>query len=226
MSMTFISIKKGIVSTLLANATAGQYQVLGYQKNHHDAEKISEYNRVVTVYFNAGTFAPGSRPQAGVAQHDMTFEIRLLVAANAPVDLSVIDDPNATPGEIATASAAYRDAGQHADDLMDDFWSRIWNILADPVNKNFGLADGIIAQVPGAFPLGDFQKSDMGREGAQAILAGTAVLKLRCTETPAGETGVPLVGIESHVAISTDIENETIDPDQPALNVDTEGLGG
>jgi hypothetical protein len=223
--MTFQTVKSAIIALLNASAPAGRFSFMAYQQQVHDADEIAEYNRHVTAFYKSGSFANSSRPRAGIMQHDMTFQIDMLVSAHALVDLKTLDDPLSTAGQRASALAAYYDAGAHADDLMDDLFSQLFQIFENPVNWDLGLAVGTITDIPGSPRLSNFQKSDVARQGETVILGASADLKIRCAEKTVGDTtSQPLAGIDSSLAITADIAGASISPIAQSAEVDLEGL--
>ena len=223
--MYFQTVKAAIQTLLISQATAGRFTVRTYQQAKREAETIKEYNRQATVFYKSGNFAPGSRPGSGVTQHDMTFQVEMAVAAASSVDLRTLDDPESTNQQRQSALGAFLDAGQHADNLMDDFWNVLWNILQDPLNGDLGLPPGSVADIPGSVRVNDFEKSDVGRDGQYAALVGTFTFKVRCTEKPAGDqTNQPLNTIESDIQPSSDIQTGVLDPSK--ANVETQNLQG
>jgi hypothetical protein len=223
--MNFQIVKGAIISLLTASASAGRFSVMAYQQVKHDADDIAEYNRHVSVFYKSGSFASSSRPNSGILQHDMTFQVDMLVSANALVDLQTLDDPQSTPLQRASALGAYYDAGAHADDLMDDLWAQIFAIIVNPVNHDLGLAVGTIADIPGTIRLGDYQKADVARQGQTVLLGASCTLRLRCAEKTVGDTSnQPLVGIDSKVNITADIATSVPDPNAAPAEFDIEAL--
>ena len=211
--MYFQTVKAAIAALLVSKSSAGRFTVRTYQQAKREADTIAEYNRQLTIFYKSGNFSQGSRPGSGIVQHDMTFQIDFLVAAASKVDLQTLDDPQSNATQRMSALGAFLDAGDHADTLMDDFWQTIFNILDDPTNSDLGLSLGSVADIPGSIRLNEFEKSDVGREGQYAILAATATFKIRCTETPAGDTtNQPLNEIDSTVQVSSDIQAGVLDP--------------
>lgn len=223
--MQFQAIKTAIIALLNANAATGRFSVMSYQQQTHDADEIAEYNRHVTVYYKGGTFNPqGSRPKSGVVLHDMTFQIDMLVAGNAVVDLATLDNPASTDHQRSVALAAYYEGGAHADDLMDDLWAQLYNIFENPVNFELGFASGIISDIPGIIRLDDFQKANVTRQGQQVILGASALYKIRCVESTAGTSTLQVLNtIQNKIEPTPDIVNGVLDPnvisDPPEVDV-------
>lgn len=188
MSMVFQQVKTAVRQTLAAAAQANRFTVIGFQKPKVDADTIGEFQREVRVFYRSGDFGGGSSSNTGIGQHDMTFQLDLIVSAAAQVDLATLDDPNATVQQKMSALGQMTAAEDHADALLDDFWQVVWNILQDPVNEDFGLPVGIVAGTPGKVRVTNFEKSEPSPQGQTVILVGTATLALRVAETPVGDT--------------------------------------
>jgi len=205
--MNFQAVKTAIIALLESYAPKGLFTVMAYQQQVHDADAIAEYNRHVSVFYKTGSFnTAGSRPSAGILQHDMTFDVQMLVSAHALVDLATIDNPASTPQQLASALGAQYSAGAHADELLDDLWHQLFIIFENPLNYQLGQTGITIAEVPGKLRLNDFQKSDIAREGQTVLIGASATLNIRCVELTAGETSKqPLVGLESSLAQTADI---------------------
>jgi len=221
--MQFQLVKAAIIALLDASASAGRFSVMAYQQQKHDADEIAEYNRHVTVFYKSGSFASSSRPRSGIMQHDMTFGVDMLISAKALVDLRTLDDPQSSANDRASALGAYYDAGAHADDLADDLFSQLFNIIVNPVNQDLGFAAGTITDVPGTPRLSDFQKADVARQGEMVVLGCSATLKIRCAEKTAGDQSQQkLAGLTGTIQASGDIAGGVLDPG--SLGVEVENL--
>ncbi|MCP4697257.1 MAG: hypothetical protein GY862_10450 [Gammaproteobacteria bacterium] len=205
--MQFQTIKSNIVSTL-AEAEAGRYQTIGFQKQRKDA-KQAHLKRFVQVFYKAGDIPKSAGSLRGPVQHDMTFEIMLTVAASAKGDLSTATDENISDSARAAAIVAFQESSSRADELFDDLVAVVYQVLMNALNYDLGMSAG---QLSNRW-LDGIQKDLPTEHGEFFILTGKMDLTCRAQEEVTGDTGTP--GIDSDNVIDNyDTDGGTKDPVQ------------
>lgn len=207
--MLFQTIKTALLSTLAQQAN-GRFQVIGYEPQSHDAAAISGLNRHVTVYYKSGNF-PRSSSSYQMRNHEMTFELSLLVASGGGITLPTSGDM----GAYMTALAQSIASGQAADVLWDDLVATIFNILADPRNVDLGLPPGTIGSVWIDSPNKDAPQD----RGEFTLISGSMQFTCMGIEVATGETGIEGLMIDATIAPQLD---QTVAPPSPLPN--TEGV--
>ena len=216
--MVFQTIETALIS-LLGTSLAGQATVVGYQKQARDQDTVAELSRNVTVFYSGGQFPKNRGRTKGPILHEVTFKLGFLVSASATVDLTVLDNVNSTAGQIQTALTAMLDANYRAEALLNDLWSRVWNILRLPSNDKLGLTGGEVADLW----LDDFQKGEAQPRGEMVTINASATLTLSTVETPADASFVPAAtGVQSDFKVTADKAASPLDTSQ---NFDTAAQG-
>lgn len=208
--MAFRLVPTALASTLTA-AAAGRYTVDGSDKQSHAAEEILNNLRHVTVLYRSGQLNRGASAWAGgPIQHECTFPVELLLSADAKADLAVLADPASTAPEYASALAAMQPASVRANDLWDELFDILWNILMAPANMGLGLADGLVANRW----VGNPQKGKPFTRGKYVILPGT--FDYTCTVQEYPPTTVPKPAgagaIDTTITETADISGAITDP--------------
>lgn len=198
--MKFREIKAAL-KTLLDAQSLGRFDVIGYQRQ---SKSSSEFTKLVTVYYNSGDFPKSSTGIYGSnVEHNSTIVVELSVSAKAEIDLSILNDPLATALERSAAIAALQTGGSKADDLIDELFDDVFQIIMDPRNSYFGLDENYFAD---RF-IENFQKDSPLPQGEDIILTGRFQLTCSCEEELGGETGVPGTAYENTVNIEDDQGN-------------------
>lgn len=210
--MNFRVITAAMINTLGA-AAAGRFSVVGYQRQGVDAEEIRGNKRRVQVFFAGGEFPRSKGRLTGDVQHMLTFNVGLSVAAAARCNLGVLDDPNATTQQVATALAAAQDASYIADQQFDELSDLVYQILMDTRNFDLGLDEGVMS----SRWIESMRKDDPQRNGGLVVLTGHLQYVCQTVETITGETGTLITGS----AVSTVLD--IIGDDVERTGVDTRG---
>lgn len=191
--MNFETLKSNIV-TILGNAAAGRYRVVGYQTGPKDVDEFKDHSRLVKVYFSEDQFPKNQSGLVGNINSEPVFVIELIVSKSAKGDLATIENPAATEVQLQTALAGVK----HAEDLADTSWDElagiVYQVLMDARNIDMGMPLGVI----GSRWLDNFRKDEPGQIGiAKGILGGKLVMvtgsaRLTCVldEPILGDTGV------------------------------------
>lgn len=187
--MNFRVVSAAIISVLGAVA-AGNFKVVGYRTQKVDAEELRGNNRRVQCYYDSGDFPKSKGRNTGPTQHEMTFNLDLSVSAAAKVDLSVIHNPAATTGQIATALAAMQDAAYLADIQMDELIEFVYQTMMDPTNYDLGLGKGVMS----SRWVGSARKDDPQPMGSLMVLTARVQYTCQTVEAITGETGTLMTG--------------------------------
>jgi hypothetical protein len=212
--MKFEVLKQSIIDDVLVPAEAGRFVTIGYQRQRESAEAIN-LNRQVTVYFSEGDIPKGPGQAYGDVMHDVAFLIELAVASPAHVDLSVLNDENATESEKATALRNISEAGAVADAEMDELIRIVFQTLMDARNNQLGItppADRPNFKYVSSRWVDQIRKDNPSPDGEFLMLTASMRLSCRIEENI---TGVDLV----------DAGNKTFSSDLDLSGDDTEKTG-
>jgi len=184
MTMVFETVQASIVA-ILAAAEAGRYQTVGYQRQSVNADTVLDDLRQVQVFFSRGDFSKRAGRNTGSVGHDATYRIELTVSKAAVGELSVLDNPSATPAQLATALANYNEATYEADTSLNELAGIVYQVLMDGLNYDMGQSKGSVSSrwVP------SISKDTPTTRGALVVLTGSLELNLRITEAITGDTG-------------------------------------
>jgi len=175
MTMMFRTVKDSVVS-ILGAAAAGRYRVSGYQELDLAADEIVGADRLVQAFYKRGDF-PKSASGRGPFAHDVRMHLKLTVSQPAFADLTVLDDPAATPVQLAAALAALEPAGEKAEDAMNEFIDIIYTTLMAGDNLDLGNLYKVANRwIP------DVEKSDTIHRGEFAVVGAIMPLEFRVQE--------------------------------------------
>lgn len=206
MTMQFRTIKDAL-NTLLDKEAAGRYNVVGYQTKSKGADEVKNSNRFVQAYYRNGDF-DGRR--TGPSKHKAVIDIDLTVATDNKVDLSVLDDPDATDAQRAAVITARLDSGKRCDDLIDELFDIIWNIIMDARNEYLGLDETTYPDIKvDSRYVNTFRKDDPIPDGDLMLLTAKATLIFNLTEQVSGDTGVASESIDNTVNFDGDPNDNT-----------------
>lgn len=208
--MQFRVIRDKLIEVLGA-AAAGNFRVIGFQKQTKNAEEVKGNNRSLQVYYSTGDFSKKGGRMTGSPQHDMVFRLEFTVSEPAKVDLSVIENPGSTALQIANALAALQTASKLANDSMDEFFEIVYQILMDANNVTLGLpadAEGKENAMANRW-IPDFRKDETLEKGELVVLTGIAMYACRSDEAVVGASAVP--GLKT---IDTTVDNDGDNADQ------------
>ena len=136
--MQFEIVEESILDNVLGPAEAGRFVTIGGQRQRESAEAINA-KRKVMVFYQDGDFPKSGGAFNGPVKHDMTFEIVLVEATPAEVDLSVLNSDTATEAEKATALRKMAEPSVKANRNMNVFMRIIYQILMDARNEQMGM---------------------------------------------------------------------------------------
>jgi hypothetical protein len=128
---------KNALQTLLADNADG-FTVVTPDKRDWDAENIAASPRVL-VGFESGQFdrSRSTVNAAAACAHNATVRVVILAAAKAGVDLSVLQDPDASAALYAAALAAQVSAEATVEAVLDDVAGTIFDLIMRPASRFF-----------------------------------------------------------------------------------------
>lgn len=138
--MAFRTVKKSLINKVLTPNAASNFRIAGYQKSALSAEEISGTSRLLSVYTPSLDL---TGRETGPVQSKAVINLDFFVSAPAKVDLTVLDNPDATTAQRAAAIAASIDAASVADESMDEFWELVWNIVMNARYNQLGLDESV-----------------------------------------------------------------------------------
>lgn len=204
--MNFRTINKAIIA-LLGSSAAGRFTVTGYDGQAKGASEVKGSKRNVQSYFQHGQFPKGKGRAYGSTGHDMVFMIGLTVSAAAQANLAVINQvPPAQPAAMAAALAGMRESAFVADDLMDDLFEIVYQILMDARNIDLGLSEGTVTDRW----VTELKKDDPLPQGTLLVLTGVATFTCSTTEDIIGDTPVAMTeGANINITMPGDTVQKT-----------------
>jgi len=201
--MQFIAVKNALQQLLSTNA-AGQFQVIGAQKQEKSAEEFIDQNRMVEIYYKRSTFPKGEGRYLGPVTNKAEFAIEFTVSAPARADLTVLNNPAATPAQLEAAIASMKEASNEADEKMDELISLVWEILMDARNEDLGLPKIVSDRW-----VDDATKNDPNPRGSLVVLTASMPYSCNVCEVPPGEEGLDSEGISLENNINEDENQKT-----------------
>ena len=178
--MTFQLVKTALQNLLNSNSGTDFY-VVGAQTQGENADFIYE-RPMVQVFYSQTEWDESASPRSGKARGTVTFKILLTIAKGSVVDIATLNDPNSTAGQIAAALAANAAAEDVADAAWDNLYSIVWNILRNPANRNFGVAE-TVWQISDNW-IASTRKGDPIIRGEVVAISGTMNLTCKIVEYP------------------------------------------
>lgn len=188
--MNFRLIKDNLINKILGPAANSRYRVVGFQSQTKSAEEILDCDREVKVYYSSSEFLKSGGRASGPVQNDVTYRVELTVSKGAEVDLSVINNPQATASDLAIAIAEFGTASELADNSIDELFEIVYQILMDARNIDLGFGKGIVANRW----VSRIQKNEPVPFGEYLVLTGSIDFQLRTSEEILGDTGTPATG--------------------------------
>ena len=187
--MQFEIVEQSILDNVLGPAETGRFVTIGGQRQRESAEAINA-KRKVMVFYQEGDFPKSGSAFKGPVKHDMTFEIVLVEATPAKVDLSVFNDENADAADKATALRQMAEPSVEANRNMNVFLRIVYQILMDNRNDQMGLSppdDNSKKKLVSNRWVNNFSKNDPVPEGEFVVLTATMRLTLTVSENITGD---------------------------------------
>lgn len=198
--MKFRIVKKAFKDSM-ANNAMGRFEVIGYQRQSKSSET---FTKLLTAFYNSGDFPRSASGNYGSeVKHNVTLVIEFTVSASAEMDLSILNSQTATAQEISAALSAMQDGAEKADDLMDEFFDDVFQLVHSPSLQDLGLTDYYIQDRW----IDNFQKDTPQPRGEKVILTGRAQFTCSLFEEIGSETGTPGTAFDTTVNIKDDQGN-------------------
>jgi hypothetical protein len=195
---------KTALENLLDENAQGRYNVIGVRNRKNDAYDILKCPQV-TVYYKSGQFPKNSSGVNGPYNHDIMFQIDILVGAVSETDISVLQNPDSTPEQIAIALSNSSNAQADADQKTDDLLGLIFDIIMQPQHRTLGTSENADRWIE------NIQKYPPQEIGEIVIIAATMSLSANATEFTTEEIGVPGNAIHHHIGLTADVSGEAPD---------------
>lgn len=218
MTMNFETLEDSVTALLTAAEDIGagrRYVTIGYEERTQSGEEVLNLDRTVQVFYDAGEFSKQGGSMRGPVPHDMTFKVVITASSATSVDISVLNNPASSAGDVITALAAKDYAVKRASKSWNEVTGIIWNILMDATNKDLGLAAHTVA----SRWCERFVKDSPLKYGNVVVFSGGIVMTCRINEEITGDTdSEPIDTVNTTVSFA---ENENDDPiDGPEVTND------
>ena len=187
--MQFEIAEQSILDNVLGPAEAGRFVTIGGQRQRDSAEAINS-KRKVMVIFDEGTFPESGGAQYGPVRHDMTFKVMLIEATPAEVDLSVLNNEDASASDKAEALRQMAEPSIKANRNMNEFIRIVWQILMDLRNEQMGMVppdDRPNLKLVSSRWISNIRKGDPVPEGEFVVLTAEMDLTLTVEEDITGD---------------------------------------
>jgi hypothetical protein len=200
-------------------ATAGRYQVVGYQKQGTSAIETNANDRLVQVFYVSGSFPKSGASLQGPIRHEMTFRVQLTASRAASVDLSVLENPSSTDLQKSAALAAVTRAASLADDSFDELLSAVFGVILDNRDLDFGM------DPPGASRwIQGFSKNPPNKVGGYVTITGSFDVQCNYFEALSGAEALNDVGgVIQPTTIDVDVVNDDDTNTKQGVQVDNPG---
>ena len=194
--MKAFELKKSIEELLDQHAN-GRYNVVSPQNRKSDAESIFQKPQV-TVYYAEGSFDKSKSSVNSPYHHDTSFNIHILAGAKVKINLAVLNNPAATPEQLAEALNSAGNASMEVDAKIDTLLSALYDIIMRPQNRNLGTDYNTNRWVS------KISKRNPEPIGAIVTCVATITLSAQCVEEVTGEEGIPGNTIDTVVEFGDD----------------------
>jgi hypothetical protein len=214
MIMNFQALEQSIIDNVLVPAQAGRYETLGAKRQTESDDAIHALRKVM-VYYQEGEFPKGAGTLHGDVVHNCTFNIVLITAAAAGVDLSALNSETVSDSDRAAALRAMRDPSITANRDLNDLIAIVWQVLMDNRNDQMGIDPP--ADRPNLLAVADrwvdnVQKNDPLADGEYVTITATMRLTCRIEEFTDGEDLVNAGNktFESDIALDGDTAQQGV----------------
>ncbi len=187
--MQFEIVEQSILDNVLGPAESGRYATIGGMRQRESAKAINAKRKVMVIY-SGGDFPESGGSQFGPVRHDMTFDVLLVQATPAKVDLSALNDENASEDDKATALRQFTEPSIEANRLMNEFIRIIWQILMDATNEQMGMsppADRPKLKLVSTRWISNISKGDPVPDGNFVVLTASMSLTMTVSEDITGD---------------------------------------
>lgn len=183
--MVFEELRDGLEALLIANQ-ASLFRTIGEQKQSTDADQVKGDLRTVQVFYSTGNY-PKGKSSRQLLNHEIGFQIFYTVSSPAKADLTVLDDPGASPAAKQAALAASQEGSRLADRSLDELRRIVTQIIMDPVNQSIGLTKYTVSDPW----LDNFRKDQPIDKGNLVILTASEIFSAVVSEKTDGAILTP-----------------------------------
>ena len=210
--MNFRTIKDNIVE-ILANNSNNCFRVIGHQRQMESDVEVKDDNRRVQIFYSFGDIPKSSGRVKGPIQHECTYRLELSASAATKGDVNTLDDTNASSAIKIAALDNLKEASATADELIDELFNMVFQILMNPTNYSMGMPKGEVSNRW----IGELQKDEPIPLGSLVVLTGNMFLKLKTAEQILGVDASQVTGNIQNIKIDLagdDIEQTevTVEP--------------
>ena len=203
-SVNFIRVKQALISNVLAPKANGRFRIVDAQRQAVGSEEIEDDSRLLMVYYSAGDFRLGNASRVtGPTNHDLTFKLDFSVSAGVTGNLNILQNQDATPEQISAAIRSLGTGSAAADDLMDEFFALVYQIVMDPVSYDMGLPKGFVVNRW----MDNFTKDNPEPKGDLVVLTAQATLTCRVSEDFVGDISGRTGG---NILTKTEIDGDNV----------------
>jgi hypothetical protein len=172
--MNFREIKDAIV-TLLGNNQGSDFRTIGFQRQKRSAQEFENDDRLVQVLYLEGEFPSRSNSNIYSSKHQLRFNIEFTVSGAATGDIEKATDTAASARERSQAIENIKEATEKVDTQLDELIERVYQILMNAENRDFGLNKGVVS----GRTIERIRKDDTIEDGT--LIVKTGMMDLTCT---------------------------------------------
>lgn len=196
-------VKKNLV-TILNNNSNNCFKVVGFQRQAVSAEETKDLKREVRVFAKNIDFPESGGANLGDVKAETIFFIEFHVSAGAKGNLDIINDPNSSSAERASASSSFLTGSERADDSMDELFVLVHRIIVNALNYDYLLPKGNIAKRW----ISNYRKDDPVPMGDLVYLTGTVQFNIHTYEEIQGQD---LTVTGGDVNVNVDIPDDDVE---------------
>ena len=187
--MNFRTIKTAI-KTILAAGQGANYTTKIGQKQSRAANNFLTPR--VVVFYESGTFPKARGSVQSAKTHMPTYRLEITVAVQNVGDIATLNNDAATAIQKAAALSAFQDLAEKADDLWDEAFDDIYQVIMAADKRDLDLAVGTANDLW----LDNPQKGNPLDKGELLVLTGSCIITLSTEEVVTGITGTPGVSYD------------------------------
>ncbi|GHU93297.1 hypothetical protein FACS189479_04460 [Spirochaetia bacterium] len=213
--MTSFDVKDAI-DLLLKEHALTDYQLFTSLARSADAVSIEERPFVYTVS-KGGSFPKKGSRQWGPYRHEGTLRILFTVAASYEVDLSIIDNPQASPVAVSAAMAQASSAELLAQQKAQFLCDRLFNIIMNPTHADLLIGE---EEMNVQRWITDYVIGDAEKKGGLACVGGYFTLTFQTEEYT--DDAIPQTGriMEIGLTSSANVNGTGFDEAKAGVEID------
>jgi len=191
--MNFEIIEQNINDILVSEQVDNDYVVLRYDPGSNSAPSISEKRQIV-CYYESGDFPEFDNVgRSDYTQHKLSFKLLLTVA-----------EPS------TDESGGFEEAGLRANNNLNDFIRRIWQILMQGENIYLG-TDSTVQRfgIVSNRRISNIVKSSIQKDNGFSIMNAQMDLTCQVPESPFTISGLSIDTIDANLSINSNPNEQT-----------------